>query len=88
MFVLELFEAVEKTSPAKGGWFEGRRIGLEASVKDSKRFEGQWAYFSFENGAKASAEAFPDSGCHSCHVEHGARDSVFTQFYPKLRSGG
>jgi hypothetical protein len=88
MFVLELFEAAEKTSPAKGGWFEGRRIGLEASVKDSRRFPGQWAYFSFENGAKASAEAFPDDGCHACHKAHAARDSVFTQFYPKLRSGG
>ena len=85
MFVLELFEASEQTAPAKSGWFEGRRVGLEASVKDSTRFREQWAYFSFDAGARTAAEAFPDGNCHACHVAHAARDSVFTQFYPQLR---
>jgi hypothetical protein len=84
-FVLELYEANEKTSIARGGHFEGRRIAVEASVKDSSRFKPGWAYFSFENGALATASAFPDSRCHSCHVKHGEIDSVFVQFYPNLR---
>jgi len=85
MFILELYAAHEKSAPAKGGFFEGRRVGLEASVKDTRRFKSGWAYFGFENGARATATAFPEGRCHSCHVDHAARDSVFVQFYPTLR---
>ena len=85
MFILELYAAHEKTAPAKGGFFEGPRVGLEASVKDTRRFKSGWAYFGFENGARATATAFPAGRCHSCHVDHAAHDSVFVQFYPTLR---
>jgi len=84
-FVLELYEANEKTSIARGGHFEGRRIAVEASVKDRRRFKPGWAYFGFGNGALAKASAFPDGRCHSCHVKHAEIDSVFVQFYPNLR---
>jgi hypothetical protein len=84
-FVLEIHEAAEKTSIARGGFFEGQRIALEASVKDSKRFPSGWAYFGFENGALASASANAESECHTCHARHGKIDSVFVQFYPNLR---
>ena len=73
-----------KTSIAEGGYFEGRRVGLEASVKDSRQKDG-WACYGFENGALKSAKAFPDARCHSCHEAHGEVDSVFVQFYPNLR---
>jgi hypothetical protein len=85
MFVLELYAAREKTAPAKAGYFEGPRVGLEASVKDRRRFSSGWAYFGFENGARATATALPEERCHSCHVAHAACDSVFVQFYPTLR---
>jgi hypothetical protein len=85
MFVLELYAAHEKTAPAKAGYFEGPRVGLEASVKDTRRFPSGWAYFGFENGARATATPFPEGRCHACHVDHAARDSVFVQFYPTLR---
>ena len=86
MFVLESYEAQERQSIAKGGYVEGARVGLDASVKDRGRFPGGWAYFNFDNGASATARAIPDSQCHSCHLAHGQVDSVFVQFYPNLRS--
>jgi hypothetical protein len=86
VFVLELYESQQKQSIAKGGFFEGKRLAVEASVKDRSRFPGGWRYFSFENGARATAEPFPTSRCHSCHVAHGQVDSVFVQFYPNLRA--
>jgi hypothetical protein len=86
MFVLESYEAQERKSIAKGGYVEGARIGLDASVKDRARYPGGWAYFIFDNGASATARAFPDAQCHSCHLAHGQVDSVFVQFYPNLRS--
>jgi Cytochrome P460 len=84
-FVLEIREPVGKVSIAHGGYFEGKRTALEASVKDSRRFPSGWAYFGFENGALATASANAEGRCHSCHVKHGQIDSVFVQFYPNLR---
>jgi len=84
-FVLEIHEAAQKISIARGGFFEGKQIALEASLKDSKRFPSGWAYFGFENGALPAASANAESRCHSCHAKHGQIDSVFVQFYPNLR---
>jgi cytochrome P460 len=85
MFVLESYEAKSRTSIAKGGFVEGQRTGLEASVKDRSRFPNGWAYFTFDNGEMPTSTPFADSQCHSCHQAHGEVDSVFVQFYPNLR---
>ncbi len=90
MLVMEVFSAASRESINRQGHFEGRSIGIETAVKDSSRFEGKWAYFSFigEGGApKKTAQAFPQKACWSCHNEHAATDNVFTQFYPVLRKG-
>ncbi len=85
-FVLELYEpAAQLEMPARAGRYEGRRVALEVSVKDRKRFREGWAYFDFANGTKRTATAFPASSCQSCHIRHAAVDSVFVQFYPRLR---
>jgi hypothetical protein len=58
------------------------------AVKDSKRYPGGWAYFGFGRGGPGStARPFPPERCQQCHAAHGARDNVFTQFYPLLREG-
>jgi Cytochrome P460 len=86
-FVLEIREARQRTSILRGGFFEGRRVALEASVKDRSRYPAGWAYFDFDNGVRTTGSMFPDTQCHSCHVAHGEKDSVFVQFYPLLRAG-
>ena len=63
---------------------------LVASVKDRRSADG-WSYFRFDavSGQVArKASALPESeGCVACHRERAAKDHVFTQFYPSLRSG-
>ncbi|HEU0105113.1 MAG TPA: cytochrome P460 family protein [Vicinamibacteria bacterium] len=88
VLVLELHEAAQKVAPSRHGLFEGRRVAVEAAVKDSTRFPEGWAYYSFGDGSKASATAFPRAACYECHRQHAARDNVFVQFYPVLRDGG
>jgi Cytochrome P460 len=85
VLVLELHEAAQKVAPSRHGQFEGRRIAVEAAVKDSTRFPEGWAYYGFGDGSKASATAFPRGACFECHRQHAARDNVFIQFYPVLR---
>ena len=87
--VLELARPEVKTEPGLQGSFQKEFVALEASVKDSSRFEGGWAYFNFTESAgklKAKADAFPQSACWSCHHVNAATDHVFTQFYPVLRA--
>lgn len=89
VMVLELARPEVKSEAGLQGSFQKEFVALEASVKDSSRFEGGWAYFNFTESAgklKASAEAFPQSACWSCHHVNAATDHVFTQFYPVLRT--
>ena len=85
VLVLELHEAAQKVAPSRHGLFEGRRVALEAAVKDVERFPDGWAYFSFGDGSKSTATPFPRSRCFDCHRQHAASDNVFVQFYPVLR---
>lgn len=87
VLVLELYEAAQKVAPSRHGLFEGRRVAVEAAVKDSSRFPEGWAYFSFGDGSRAAATAFPRGACFECHRQHAAVDNVFVQFYPVLRDG-
>ena len=86
VLVLEIFEAASKVAPSRKGLFEGRRVALEAAVKDVRLADG-WGYFSFGDGPAARATPAPRGACFSCHVEHGAVENVFVQFYPVLRDG-
>ena len=88
VLVLELYTSTREGSINKRGNFQDRFIGIEASVKDSKRFAEKWAYFNFMgDGDKPLAQAAParKETCWSCHNKNGAVDNVFVQFYPTLR---
>ena len=89
--------SVGATQASSGkGFFEGEFAGLEATIKDSKRFPkepGNWAYFSFSHEAPpypASAKQQPTGACNACHeagIRTGvAEDFVFTAYYPVLRA--
>ena len=89
MMVLELASAEVKREPGLQGSYQKKYVGLEASVKDSGRFEKGWAYFSFDGSdgkRKDVAQPFPAEACWSCHHQKAATDHVFTQFYPVLRA--
>lgn len=89
LLVMEVVSAGSRASINKHGHFEDRFLGIEAALKDERRFPEKWAYFSFIGpGGKALGQAkpFPKQACWSCHHEHGAVDNVFVQFYPVLRA--
>lgn len=90
----ELVSVGSKATFSGKGYFEGEFLGLEAMVKDSKRFPnaaGNWAFFRFTNddfkGLKPMAAAQPKNNCAACHQPNAAHDSVFIQHYPVLRAG-
>jgi hypothetical protein len=84
ILVLEIRTGQSKGSINQGGSFQGKVGAVEVHVKDTARFKGGWAFFSF-NG-RSPGEIFPPSAsCYSCHKQHGAVDTTFVQFYPTLQ---
>ena len=84
IFVLEARGSSGEASINKAGRFQTGLLGLEAEVKDS-RFPDGWAYFNLgpeETAAPLDAEAA--APCVQCHIEHGAVERTFVQFYPSL----
>jgi len=90
MFILELRRGERHVSIDTGGQTQSGVIGLEAAVKDSRRFAstGGWAYFGLGGGRNPLVEsAMPNpstASCYACHGEHTAVENTFVQFYPTL----
>jgi hypothetical protein len=84
--VLESRGAAEKGSINRHGKFQtNETMGLEVHVKDTARFPGGWAFFSFQS-ADPARQIPTSAACYSCHQQHGAVDTTFAQFYPTLLS--
>jgi hypothetical protein len=91
VMIKELVGVGAREATSGKGYFMGEFTGLEASIKDSKRFKdepGNWAYFSFGHTypLKAMAAKNAVASCNQCHQTSAADDYVFTQFYPVLRT--
>ncbi len=91
VLVKELVSVGSKEASSGNGYFMGEFVGLEAAIKDSKRFPnepGHWAYFSFGHSypLAEATKAQAVENCSSCHQTRAAQDFVFTQYYPIIRA--
>ena len=91
VLIKELSSVGSKEAPSGKGYFQGEFTGLEAAIKDSKRFKdepGNWGYFSFGHKYPLKAEASKNaaSACNQCHEDNAKADWTFTQYYPVLRA--
>lgn len=84
MLVLEIRDGQSKGSINRNGAFQtGDPLAVEVHLKDSKRFAGNWAFFSF-NGNEPAQRIPATADCYSCHQKNAAVDTTFVQFYPTL----
>jgi hypothetical protein len=84
MFVKENRAAATEGSINKAGQFQTERIvGMELHVRDDDRFKGGWGFFA--TGGRPAALIPYEVACYSCHEQHGASQSTFTQFYPTAK---
>ena len=79
MLVKDLVSVGSKEAPSGKGYFQGEFTGLEATVKDSKRFKdepGNWAYFSFGHKYPLKAEVAKNAvaACNQCHEDNAKKD--------------
>lgn len=89
--VKELTSVSTKKATSGNGYFQGEFTGLEASIKDSKRYPAEakgWGYYSFGHSYPLAKETAVRefASCAQCHVKNAAVDMVFSQYYPALRA--
>lgn len=87
ILILEVRESESEGSINRHGYYQGRLVGLEANVKDSRRFpKTRWAFFDLtpRNNQPTAKPIPPGNRCEQCHSTHGAVDNTFVQFYPEL----
>jgi len=84
MLVLEVRASSSKGSINQGGSYQSGVLAIESEVKDTSKFPGNgWAFFAF--GQSSTGKILPRTqDCYGCHLEHGAVDNTFVQFYPVL----
>ena len=83
MLVLEGRMAASKGSINKSGHYQTNDVmARSVHVKDA-RLAGGWAFFAYDAG-KPSKQIPTTAECYSCHLQHGAVDTTFVQFYPTL----
>jgi hypothetical protein len=84
VMVLEARRGEQNGSINKAGRFQTDRLAVEVHVKDTARFAGGWAFFSFDG--EGPGQLLPTTeACYACHAAHAAVDTTFVQFYPTLR---
>jgi hypothetical protein len=82
VLVLENRGATSAASINKRGKTETSEVmGFEVHVKDTAHLKEGWAFYNFENKVSGKLIARPAT-CYTCHEQHGAVDTTFTQFYP------
>jgi hypothetical protein len=80
-----------RAEPSGRGYFNGAFNGIDATVKDSKRFPNTngWGFFTFGHHALPYADAAAESSkteCAGCHMANVAKtDMTWVQFYPILQ---
>jgi hypothetical protein len=87
VMVLEVRGSTGKGSINQRGHYQSGDVqGMEVHVKDTARFQGGWAFFSFDDGAAPAKQIPLAEACYACHTAHAAVDTTFVQFYPTLLS--
>lgn len=86
--VAKEFPDGSRNEPSGRGFFPGKLNGADVSVKDSKRFADTagWGYFNFNHSEPKAPTATlkKKDECAFCHIANAKKDSVWTQFYPRL----
>jgi hypothetical protein len=84
MLLLEVRASASKGSINQGGSYQSDLLAIEGEVKDTAKFPGNgWAFFGFGKSSTGKMLARTQD-CYACHLEHGAVDNTFVQFYPVL----
>ncbi len=93
LIVKELVSVGTKSSSSGKGYFMGDFLGLEAVVKDRKRFPASsqhWGFYRFTTDDHKTllptSRVMKEESCAACHKASAKQDMIFLQHYPVLQA--
>ena len=78
-------DAIQRAYDLRAHTTERERMTIEMHVRDEGRFKGGWAFWVTDGVAPAQQVPYA-ADCYSCHLQHGAVDTTFVQFYPTAQA--
>jgi len=86
MFALLFYDSKNQISINRSGFVMGDMKSFEIHLKDASKSPNGRAFYFFNGDAESAAAIAPaDNDCTKCHLENGAFDGTFAQFYPAIR---
>jgi hypothetical protein len=82
VFILEVRASTSQGSINKAGFYPTDIVAIEAAVKDTERFPGNWGYFDFGKNRTRAKVLGKSQSCYACHATNAAVENSFVQFYP------
>ena len=85
MFLLSFYDPDQRRATSQVGFVQAELTNYEIHLINDRTDEDRHAFYMF--GAKDTRGSPLPRGnaCVSCHLEHGAFDGTFAQFYPTIR---
>ena len=86
MFLLSFYDSdKQQRSINQNGFTQAELTNFEIHLIDPARGEKGHAFYMFGANSAEGSPVPPGNACVRCHVDHGAFDGTFAQFYPTLR---
>jgi hypothetical protein len=86
MFLLAFYDAdVQERSINQHGFTQADLTNYEIHLIDAARGQEGHAFYMFGATEIEGTPVPPGNACVRCHVDHGAFNGTFAQFYPTLR---
>ena len=86
MFLLAFYNAdTQERSINQHGFTQADLTNYEIHVITPKEGQERHAFYLFGADAAEGKPLPPNNNCQRCHLDHGAFDGTFAQFYPSIR---
>jgi hypothetical protein len=86
MFMLAFYNADKQArSINQNGFTQADLTNYEIHLIGAGADAERHGFYTFSADSRQGQRLPPNNGCVRCHVEHGAFDGTFAQFYPTLR---
>jgi hypothetical protein len=85
MFLLSFFDTEQRRSINTQGFVQANLTNYEIHLIEPRTGDARHTFYMFDANSKVGTPLPPGNGCVRCHVDHGAFDGTFAQFYPTAR---
>jgi hypothetical protein len=85
MFLLSFYDSDQRRSINQNGFVQADLTNYEIHLIEPRKSDDRHTFYMFGANATHGDPLPAGNACVRCHVDHGAFDGTFAQFYPTIR---